>query len=160
MPRTRLSSGFFCLIGLGNKAIATPFSGPGHRRGAARAFTDGVPLIISVTGLELHHDWAQRRRFWDAIPKIQAEIAEAPGFIGSSLRVALSGKRAWTLTVWKDEASIAAFLRGPAHRRAISIGAPLLKRASAARGALAPDAFPPQWNTALQMLEQTERQIG
>ena len=42
-----------------------------------------------------------------------------PGMIGHSIRRTIGGEKARTMTIWEDEASINAFVRGATHRTAV-----------------------------------------
>ena len=42
---------------------------------------------------------------------IQEQLEDARGLVGYSMRVQLLGKKAWTLSVWEDEAALQEFVR-------------------------------------------------
>jgi heme-degrading monooxygenase HmoA len=46
-------------------------------------------------------------------------MGDQPGLLGHAVRFEIFGNKAWTMTAWKDEASLTAFVRSPAHRAAV-----------------------------------------
>src|SRR2546425_6278525 len=46
---------------------------------------------------------------------IQSQLESSDGLVGYSLRAQLLGKKSWTLSVWKDEAALAEFVRKAPH---------------------------------------------
>jgi hypothetical protein len=72
--------------------FASRFDGAGFRQGW-RLFTGGILL--------------------------QRAVLAAPGALGVSLCAHPFQGRYYTLSLWRDEASLMAFARGPAHRRAV-----------------------------------------
>jgi heme-degrading monooxygenase HmoA len=60
-----------------------------------------------------------RREFFSDTRRVLADLAEQPGLVGYSFRFEIFGRTAWTMTAWKDESSLNAFVRSPAHREAV-----------------------------------------
>jgi len=77
-------------------------------------------LHVSVTHAVLD---PERRSAFDAGTEALFErLPDQPGLLGYSRRKELFGDEAWTMTVWRDEASHAAFVRSAPHREAMRAG--------------------------------------
>ncbi len=100
------------LTGLAGCSIATPFryAGPTVTESAG-----SENLIVSLTMTEYKPGWKSRRVFWRHVGQVEKSLSDRPGLVGYSLRRQIIGNRAWTMTVWKDESSLLAFIRSPAH---------------------------------------------
>jgi len=59
------------------------------------------------------------REFFKDTKAVLATMADQPGLLGHAVRFEIFGNKAWTMTAWKDEASLTAFVRSPAHREAV-----------------------------------------
>src|SRR2546425_13125069 len=57
---------------------------------------------------------------------IQDQLRKSEGLLGYSLRTQLIGKKAWTLSAWKDEAALTAFVRASPHADTMKNLRPLL----------------------------------
>jgi len=76
------------------------------------------------------------KRFWDnnkILYKSLTTEEEHPNLIGFQLKKEVFGPRAWTLTIWKDEESLKAFVRSDAHRKGMREGRDALIDGSLAR---------------------------
>lgn len=65
--------------------------------------------------------------------------------MGYGLRLEIFGKRAWTMTAWKDEVSLAAFVRAPTHREAFRRSGETAWNIRFASLELPLSALPPSW---------------
>lgn len=129
--------------------VATPFRGPGVE---AMARDGERPVLVALTMVELGPDRAARARFWDHVWRVTASLEDRPGFIGHSVRREVFGRRAWTMTVWRDEASLEAFVTGDEHRAAISEGYAAVTRTAFWRRALPGAEVPLSWPAAEALL--------
>ena len=93
--------------------MATPYSG------SAQA-SDGGPVFVAVTNAVL--DPAKRRAFDEHTRRVVASLGSHEGYLGHSVRGRLLGHEVWTMTVWRDEESLDAFVGSPVHRTAIREG--------------------------------------
>lgn len=97
--------------------IMTAWTGPGVVAGAV---TPGR-YVIATTRLQLRTTDDSRRQFLRVMSGIAGTIDHAPGLvayqIASSERCAVTR----TLTVWRDEVTMDAFVLGHAHAEAISV---------------------------------------
>jgi heme-degrading monooxygenase HmoA len=75
------------------------------------------PVIVTISGVE--HRPGQRKAFFRDTRAVLAELPDQPGLLGHSFKFEILGNKAWTMTAWRDEASQDAFVRSPAHRKAV-----------------------------------------
>ncbi|GLH79906.1 hypothetical protein SSBR45G_48150 [Bradyrhizobium sp. SSBR45G] len=74
-------------------------------------------VYVSVTGFRPHPGLARLARFWWRTWRAAQQARRAPGNLRAELRPA--GGIYHTMTVWTDEASMRAYVRSGAHRRAM-----------------------------------------
>ncbi len=75
------------------------------------------PVLVVLSAVE--HRPGMRSDFFKDTKAVLATMPDQPGLIGYSVRFELLGNRAWTMSAWKDEASMRAFVRSPEHRAAV-----------------------------------------
>ncbi len=107
-------------------------------------------LYISVTHAVL--DPAQRDAFDEGTEALFATLAAEEGLLAYSRRKELFGNEAWTMTVWRDAAAHAAFVRSASHRRAMREGRAALVRARFAEFLWPKASGRPNWKAALAAL--------
>ena len=90
-------------------------------RKTALAQEGGLPAdrVVMVALSSTEHRPGMRREFFRDTRNVLADLPAQPGLIGYSFRFEIFGRTAWTMTAWKDEASLNAFVRSPAHREAV-----------------------------------------
>ncbi len=132
-------------------AINTPFRGPGYDRNQGVTLADaGDKVIVVLT----HATLSESRRNFDSEVGIVADsLAVRDGLIGYSLRKELLGNEAWTMTVWRDEAALAAFVASNAHQNAIVNSAHELAAVRFKRFEVDVSELPITWEQALAKLE-------
>lgn len=54
-------------------------------------------------------------RFFRGVAAIRKQLAAADGLVGYTLRAKPLARNYWTLSVWRDEAALRAFMRTPPH---------------------------------------------
>lgn len=124
--------------------LATSFRGDGYSRDGGVTLPDaGDTVVVGLTNAGLDPD--NRRDFDDYTQRVVASLPGTPGYIGHAVRTRVFGHEVWTMTVWKDEAALDAFVRSPTHREAIRKGMPAVKWAKFHRFTLAKDQVPPSW---------------
>lgn len=89
------------------------YTSPYRRMGGA----DAESAIVTLTAVE--HKPGQRGAFFDDSRKVIADLRNQSGLLGYSFRFQLIGRKAWTMTAWKDEASRDSFASSPVHRAAV-----------------------------------------
>lgn len=143
------------LFGLPSCQLATPFAGPGYSPSRGVTLPDvGDSVIVAVTHAHLDPD--NRRPFDDYTRHVIRSLSDNDGYIGHSVRARVFGHEVWTLTVWRDEPSLDAFVRSPTHRAAIREGLSGVTTAQFMRFTSPTSDVPPRWNSILQRLKSVE----
>ena len=143
---------------LGGCAISTSFQGPGYDRASGTVTLPGQDtVVVALTHAVLGNS---RRNFDRGVERVVDSLEQQPGLIGYSLRRQLFGNEAWTLTVWRDEASLEAFVRSRPHREAVRSAAGELTSAAFRRVELPAAEIPIDWDTALEYLATSQRGYG
>lgn len=140
---------------LGGCHIATPYEAFSDS-----PLADDATVVVSITHAMLGDDAGMRKRFWAHVEQVEDALADQPGLIGFSKRAALGGDDAWTMTVWRDEASLRAFVRSDTHQAAIRNAMPGLHGARFARFEIDQQQVPLSWDVALDFLETHARGYG
>ena len=76
-----------------------------------------MSVYVSVTGFRPHRGWLRLVRFWWHVLRAGRQVRRAAGNLRVELRPVDGIYH--TLTVWTDEASMRAYVRSGAHRRAM-----------------------------------------
>lgn len=148
------------LFGLDGCAFATGFQGPGYDRRNGVTLPGEDRLVVGLTKAVLRDDGALRSTFWDYVFRVADTLPERPGFVGYSLRREVFGKQAWTMTVWSDEASLAAFVESDVHQAAIRDALDALACVRFARLEVARAEVPISWERALALFEDQAAPCG
>ncbi len=77
----------------------------------------GSTVLVTLTAVE--HKPGQRGAFFTDTKNVLADLPNHAGLIGYSFRFQILGKKAWTMTAWKDEESRDRFVASPIHRKAV-----------------------------------------
>lgn len=94
--------------------------------------------------------WRHIAGFLLRTARIAAQLRQSPGMLGFSLRAELAKKRFWTLSAWRDEASLLDFVHAGPHARAMVELAPQMGATRFLRWALEGSQLPPGWEDALR----------
>jgi heme-degrading monooxygenase HmoA len=140
----------FLLLGC---KVSTPFADASHDG----SLPDNTDVLVAITYIEIGDDAMQNKAFWRQVASVEAALEGMPGFLGYSLRRELFGNKAWTMTVWRDEASLMAFVAGPVHQAAIVGGSPSLRTARFARLEAKKADMPIDWGVAEKYLAENGR---
>ena len=140
------------LSALAGCAISTPFQGPGYDRRQGVTLAGDGRLVVAITEAVLNGDRSQRSTFWDYVGQVEASLPSRPGFVGYALRREIIGRRAWTMTVWSDAASLQGFVESDVHQAAIRSSMGALACASFARVEIERAGVPISWDRALELL--------
>jgi len=157
MFRSRWFIAVVSFVALGGCAIATPFQGPGYDGRDSAAAEGPDKLIVAVTNGVLNGDSDARSRFWDHVAKVERSLSERQGFVGHSKRKEIFGNEVWTLTVWRDESSLNAFVQSDTHQTAIREAFGAFETARFARFEISRREMPVTWDRALAALEKANR---
>jgi heme-degrading monooxygenase HmoA len=114
----------------------------------------GHPALVALTATE--HQPGQRRAFFRDTRRVLDELPEQEGLLGYSFRFEVFGNQAWTLTAWRDEAAMTAFVRSPAHRIAVQQSGDTAQNIRFVRLERPLESLPLPWKDLLPLLENTE----
>lgn len=131
-------------------AIGTPVPRLVPADPASASADQAVVLVLTRVVL----DRAQRAEFDRQNRRVMASMARQPGLLGFAARKQLFGNQGWTMSVWVDDASRAAFVRSAVHQEAIAKSMPALVSVELKRLTLPRRDLPTDWDTVLQMLAE------
>lgn len=108
-----------------------------------------VLVVVSST----EHRPGMRGEFFKDTKAVLATMENQPGLLGYAVRFEIFGKRAWTMTAWKDEASLTTFVRSPAHREAVRRSGETAQNIRFASVEMPFGALPMSWKEARRRLD-------
>ena len=82
--------------------------------------------------------------------QVVKQLASAEGMLGYSVLARLVSKRFWTLSAWKDEAALRAFVQHPPHVRIMTALTPHMGETKFARWMVKGSELPLSWDDALR----------
>lgn len=82
--------------------------------------------------------------------QIAKQLASAEGLLGYSVLTHPLFKRFWTLSAWKDDAALYAFVRRPPHAHIMTKLAPDMERTNFLRWTVRGSQLPLRWDDALR----------
>ncbi len=127
-----------CTIGLPVPQLA---------EGAAGA---SEPVVLVLTRVVV--DTEQRAEFDTQTRRVMASMAQHSGLLGYAVRRQLFGNQGWTLSVWANDESRAAFVRSAVHREAVDKSMPAMLTVELKRLTLARKDLPADWDSVFRML--------
>ncbi len=78
------------------------------------------------------------------------QLASAEGVLGYSVLARPLSKRFWTLSAWKDEAALHAFVQHPPHVRIVTVLTPHMGETGFVRWTIKGSELPLRWDDALR----------
>lgn len=112
---------------------------------------DTKTVLVTLSAVESKP--GQRRAFFDDTKRVLADLPNQNGLLGYSFRFQVIGRRAWTMTTWKDEASRDAFAVSPIHREAVKNSRVTSENMRFISKEIAVSDLPMKWAEALKLLE-------
>lgn len=94
--------------------------------------------------------------FFRAVSAIRKQLAVADGLVGYTLRAKPLARDYWTLSVWRDETALRAFMRTPPHVGVMTSLSPVMGPTKFIRWAITTADGRPSLTDALQRLALTE----
>jgi hypothetical protein len=128
MSRFRVFAAAFCALLSSGCAFST-----GFRDGQAADLPPDAPVVVALTEAQLSPDFDAHGVFWSRSSAVLRSLRDHPGLVGYAVRFEIWEGRVRTMTVWRDDASLAAFVAGRVHARAAVEGLPALADARFAR---------------------------
>ena len=141
-PRTTILAVFLL-----SPITSCTYTSPYRRMGTA----DTKSAIVTLSAVE--HKPGQRRAFFDDTRKVIADLPNQSGLLGYSFRFQLIGKKAWTMTAWKDEASRDSFAASPVHRGAVKNSRVTARNMRFISVEVPVNELPMKWPEALRLLD-------
>ena len=106
--------------------------------------------IITFLPLERYLDIPE---FLRTTRTVTDQLEGSPGAVGYSVSAHLTRKQFWTLSVWRDAASLTAFARGEPHHGVMRRYQADLPGFRSARWTIAAGDLPPKWRDARSRLQ-------
>jgi quinol monooxygenase YgiN len=85
--------------------------------------------------------------------QIAKQLASAEGLLGYSVLTRPLSRRFWTLSAWKDEAALRAFVQRPPHVHIMTKLAPHMERTNFLRWTVRGSQLPLLWDDVLRRFE-------
>lgn len=82
--------------------------------------------------------------------QVMKQLASAQGLLGYSLLARPLSKRFWTLSAWKNEDTLRAFVQHPPHQNIMTALAPHMDKTKFVRWTVKGSQLPLQWDDALR----------
>lgn len=115
------------------------------------ASTETGPLVVSVTRLRLAR-WRDVPAFLRAAMRLRREFPDVPGAVTLGLAAEPWRRTFWTLSAWRDEESLKAYVRSPGHAAAMRRFARAMADPVSARWTS--DGGRPSWEYAVRRLDE------
>jgi len=140
------------LVGCGSPAH---FRGPGfdERRGVILEGA-GDQLVLAVTHAVVED--GQKNAFHSDLNLVLKDLTRQDGLVGYSLRIDREGDQAWTMSVWRDEAALDAYVDSDAHLAAMRRSRITLRSVDVKRTPWPRGEMPPEWDRVLPLLDKSE----
>ena len=94
--------------------------------------------------------------FLVASTTVSRQARRSPGFVGLRLRAQFRSRHFWTVTAWRDEASMIAFVRTDPHRGVMRRFARRMESSTSARWWSPASGGVPGWDVVARWLDQPD----
>ena len=128
---------------------ACAYTAPFRRLEAQPDATESV--VVTLSAVESRP--GQRRAFFADTRRVLADLPNQEGLLGYSYRFEIFGRRAWTMTAWKDEASRDRFASSPVHRAAVKKSSVTAQNMHFISVKVPASALPMKWSEAMRLLD-------
>lgn len=105
-------------------------------------------LVALLSYLPLKSFWRVPPFFFYTL-QVTRQLASAPGLVGYSVLAHPIDKEFWTLSAWKDDAWLRAFVQSPPHVQLMKTLAPHMGETKFVRWLVKPSQLPLTWSDAL-----------
>lgn len=131
--------------------LAEPFQGPGFddETGVVTLDDVGDTVIVAVTNASV----SDEEGFGAHVDAIKESLDDLDGYVGRSLRSRLFSNEVWTMTVWRDEDALAAFIVSDAHAKAMEDAGNVVDGARVTHFTAKTSDIPISWDDALVKLD-------
>ncbi len=107
--------------------------------------------VVTISAVESRP--GQQRAFFADTKSVLVDLPNQSGLLGYSFRFQIIGRRAWTMTAWKDEASRDRFAASPIHRAAVKNSRVTAQNMRFVTIEVPVSSLPMKWPEALRLLE-------
>jgi hypothetical protein len=111
----------------------------------------GSTVLVTLSAVE--HKPGQRGAFFSDTKNVLADLPNQSGLIGYSFRFQILGKKAWTMTAWKNEESRDRFAASPTHLKAVRNSRVTARNMRFVTVSVPEASLPMKWSEALRHLE-------
>lgn len=118
---------------------------------SGREMEPGIEYLVMASHLPLKKI-SSTVRFFRGVWAVRRQLAGADGLIGYTLRAKPLSRDYWTLSVWKDQSALGAFMRTPPHAQVMSSLKPLMGPTKFVRWNITADDGRPTWAGAMERL--------
>lgn len=116
------------------------------------AVPEGLKVaVITLSAVESKP--GHRKAFFDDTKRVLADLPNHAGLIGYSFRFQIPGRKAWTMTAWKDTASRDRFAASPIHQAAVKNSRVTAQNMRFITVTLPVSELPMKWTEALRLLD-------
>lgn len=159
MPLQQILFSIPVLAILSGCVVSTPFETSTGTSASKATVQPGDTVIVALTHAILRDDDAARDRFVAYIEEVERTLPGQPGYIGHAKRIEILGSNAWTMSVWRDSASMRRFVNSEPHATAMKSTFIMLRDAYVAQKKVVWDGGPPDWDEALAILAANGREV-
>ncbi len=137
------------LLALTSCAVGSPVPDP---QAVAQRHGSDTSVVVALTRVEVPH--RDRLPFDFHTSRVLGQIQAQPGLLGWGARREVFGTHGWTITVWRDDAARAAFVRSEVHRQAMRRGEPESAISEFKRLSLKPSELPRSWDEVMALWDK------
>ncbi|HEY6130053.1 MAG TPA: hypothetical protein VIW23_17910 [Candidatus Acidoferrum sp.] len=116
--------------------------------------TEGTQYLALISHLPLRN-FRALPKFFRFTFETRRQLQTAPGLIGYSLEAKPFARKFWTLSVWRDEQSLRAFVGNQPHSRIMQVLAPHMDKTQFAQWTVEWRQIPLDWKTAKARLTKS-----
>lgn len=110
------------------------------------------PAVVTLSAVESKP--GRRSAFFADTKRVLADLPNHSGLLGYSVRFQIFGRRAWTMTAWKDEDARDRFAASPIHRAAVKNSRVTAQNMRFISVTVPVSELPMKWREALRLLER------
>lgn len=107
--------------------------------------------VVTLSAVESQP--GQRKAFFADTQRVLSSLRNQPGLLGYSFRFQFLGRKAWTMTAWKDIASRDRFAASPLHQAAVKNSRFTAQNMRFITVTLPVSELPMKWTEALSLLD-------
>ena len=130
---------------------AIPVSVPYRRVASENVVPSGQTVVVALTSTTFERP--ARRRFFARTREVMQDLPNHDGLLGYAVRFEIFGTRAWTQSVWRDEAAMKRFATARVHRGAQRDGEEILQSVRSLTVVVPVERVPLKWREARKLID-------